>query len=116
MHIEPVGIKNASDIFCGKECSFAINSSGKVFAWGLNNWGQLGIGNRFSTSFPTEIMDLSGKNITMVAGGEHHSIACDADGKVWAWGKNDEGQMGLGDLYGEFCKEEKIQKEEAAKA
>ena len=78
MHIEAVGVKNAIDIFCGKECSFAINSNGKVFAWGLNNWGQLGIGDRFSTPNPTEIKELTGKNISMLAGGEHHSIACDA--------------------------------------
>lgn len=37
----------------------------------------------------------------MMAGGEHHSIAVTAEGKVYCWGRNDEGQCGRGDLYGQ---------------
>ena len=78
MHIEAVGIKNAVDIFCGSHCSFAINSNGKVFAWGYNYWGRLGIGNSLNTSTPTEVSELTGKSITMLASGDHHSIALNA--------------------------------------
>lgn len=78
MHIEAVGIKNAVDIFCGSHCSFAINSNGKVFAWGSNDWGQLGIGNRLTTSIPTEVSELTDKSITMLASGVNHSIALNA--------------------------------------
>ena len=28
-------------------------------------------------------------------GGEHHSIAVLEDGSVWAWGRNDEGELGI---------------------
>jgi alpha-tubulin suppressor-like RCC1 family protein len=37
----------------------------------------------------------------MMAGGEHHSIAVTGEGKVYCWGRNDEGQCGKGDLYGQ---------------
>jgi len=35
------------------------------------------------------------------------------DGKVYAWGLNDEGQMGLGDLFGDHIRWVKEQAEEA---
>lgn len=65
-----------------------------MFAWGLNNWGQLGIGDRFNTSVPKRIKDLDpieGDYVVEIAGGEHHSIARTKDGLVYCWGKNDEG-------------------------
>ncbi len=40
----------------------------------------------------------------MIAGGEHHSIAVTDDGQVYCWGRNDEGQCGVGDTYGEYRK------------
>ena len=58
----------------------------------------------------------------MIAGGEHHSIAVTAEGKVYCWGRNDEGQCGLGDLYGQHRKKraqeeyERLMKEEELKA
>lgn len=30
-------------------------------------------------------------NTQMIAGGEHHTIAVTAEGKVYCWGRNDEG-------------------------
>jgi alpha-tubulin suppressor-like RCC1 family protein len=38
----------------------------------------------------------------MVAGGEHHTIAVTDQGRVYCWGRNDEGQCGRGDLFGQF--------------
>ena len=58
LKIEKVGAKNAVDIFCGNQHSFYINDKHQVFAWGLNNWGQLGVGDKFNTSVPKRIKDL----------------------------------------------------------
>lgn len=44
MNIEAIGAKDPVDIFCTNMSSFFINSKGSVFAWGLNNHGQLGLG------------------------------------------------------------------------
>jgi regulator of chromosome condensation len=49
-------------------------------------------------------------DLVEVNGGEHHSIALTKQGKVYCWGRNDEGQMGLGDIYGEY-RRQKAQKE-----
>ena len=58
LKIEKVGAKNAIDVFCGNMHSFYINEKKQVFAWGANNHGQLGIGNKFDTSVPTRIKEL----------------------------------------------------------
>ena len=79
-------------------------------AWGLNNHGQLGIGNKENTALPVLVRGLEGQEIKMVAGGEHHTIAVTSEGKVYCWGRNDEGQCGKGDLYGQF-KRKKAQEE-----
>lgn len=100
LHIEKVNAKKAVDVFCGNHHSFYINDKGQVFGWGLNNHGQLGIGNKENTSFPTIIKKFEGIRIRQMAGGEHHSIAVTEDGQVYCWGRNDEGQCAQGDLYG----------------
>ena len=45
----------------------------------------------------------------MIAGGEHHSIAVTNEGKVYCWGRNDEAQCGLGDLYGSHKKKRAVE-------
>lgn len=42
-----------------------------------------------------------------MAGGEHHSIARTKDGLIYCWGRNDEGQVGCGDTYGEWRAKQK---------
>lgn len=55
LKIENVGAKKAVDIFCGNHHSFYINEKREVYSWGLNNHGQLGIGNKQNTCVPTKI-------------------------------------------------------------
>ena len=77
MKLDSVGAKNAVDIFAAKHHSFYINKEGDAFAWGLNNHGQLGIGNLETNMIPipTPIKFEKGLKIHALAGGEHHSIA-----------------------------------------
>jgi regulator of chromosome condensation len=98
--MEKIHGKNVKDVFCGNHHSFYINKNGQVFGWGLNNHGQLGIGHKENVSIPEHVRKLDGQNVTMMAGGEHHTIAVTIEGKVYCWGRNDEAQCGLGDLYG----------------
>lgn len=48
--MEKVSGKKVKDIFCGNNHSFYINQKDEVYAWGLNNHGQLGIGHRQNTA------------------------------------------------------------------
>lgn len=70
-------------------------ADGTIQACGQNNSGQLGQG----TTGPDEhffIAIPSLSNIVQISVGGDHMIALHADGTVWAWGKNDDGQLGLG--------------------
>jgi alpha-tubulin suppressor-like RCC1 family protein len=59
----------------------------------LNNHGQLGVGHKENIAMPELVTVISGPDhkVIMMAGGEHHSIAVTHEGKVFCWGRNDEG-------------------------
>ncbi|MDR1912310.1 MAG: hypothetical protein LBQ52_08215 [Helicobacteraceae bacterium] len=84
----------------GKYHSFAIDDAGRVWASGLNDEGQLGLGNTNNRTAFTEVTSLKGRFIIAIAAGEAHSIALDNEGVVWTSGANDYGQLGLGDRTG----------------
>jgi alpha-tubulin suppressor-like RCC1 family protein len=93
LFMEGVGAKKAVDIFCGGHSSFYVNDKGQGFAWGMNNHGQLGIGNTDMTCTPTKIL-MDGTKLSQIKGGEHHTIGLTSEGKVYCWGRNDESQCG----------------------
>lgn len=113
---EKINAKNAVDVFCGNMHSFYLNKDHHVYAWGLNNHGQLGIGSKNNTCLPTRIKELDpyeGDYIVQVDGGEHHSIARTKDGAIYCWGNNEEGQLGIGDTYGKYLEDKKKKEAEA---
>ena len=105
--IEQVGAKKAEDVWCGGHNSFYRNDKGVLFAWGLNNHGQLGVGHKENICAPARVLWLHGEQeeAMEVAGGEHHTIALTKSGRVYVWGRNDEGECGVGDLFGKYRRE-----------
>jgi alpha-tubulin suppressor-like RCC1 family protein len=92
--------KHVVDIFSGSNHSFLISEKdGKrtLKAWGLNNWGQLGLGDRNNFWYPMVIDYFQENNIEIksVTGGEYHTLFLDRDNQLYACGKNDEGQCGI---------------------
>jgi alpha-tubulin suppressor-like RCC1 family protein len=79
--------------------SLALKGDGTVWAWGINNGGQLGDGTTTSREAPVKVSGLTG--VTQIANGENHSLALKGDGTAWAWGSNADGQLGNGS-YGHF--------------
>lgn len=63
-------------------------------AWGDNENGGLGDGTQVSTNTPALVPGIS--DVVQIAEGLYHSLAIKADGTLWAWGYNVEGQTGLG--------------------
>jgi alpha-tubulin suppressor-like RCC1 family protein len=61
----------------------------------LNNWGQLGIGNRENCWLPTEVEFFNDNPVIQVTGGDHHTIFLTEKKEVFGCGKNDEGQCGI---------------------
>ena len=85
--------------FAGAYHSFVLTEHGNVFAFGLNNMGQLGLGSLEpnSTGTPTMVEAFEGKGVTSLCGGEHHSLALTEDGAVYAFGRGDNNQLGFAD-------------------
>jgi len=74
----------------------ALKSDGTVWAWGMNDVGQLGDGHNVNRSTPVQVMNLAG--VTAIAAGGLHSLALKSDGTVWAWGEDRLGQLGDKDV------------------
>jgi len=72
--------------------TIALRDNGTVWAWGLNNSGQLGDGSTTNRLTPVQVKNLN--SITAITAGGRHSIALRNDGTVWAWGLNGRGQLG----------------------
>jgi len=75
--------------------TLALQGTGSVFAWGANDFGQLGDGTTTGRVQPTQ-MD-AGNLYAQVAAGCTHSLGVRANGAVFAWGDNSQGQLGNGD-------------------
>jgi alpha-tubulin suppressor-like RCC1 family protein len=76
--------------------ALAVTPDGAVLAWGTNDHGQLGTGDRDSRWFPQPVAGLG--SVVSVAAGENHSLALRSDGTVHAWGSNEDGQLGTGNI------------------
>jgi hypothetical protein len=73
-------------------------AGGAVYGWGYNAYGQLGNHSSDNAATPVKVLDAVGSapltGATQVAAGGNHSLAL-VNGTVWAWGRNNSGQLGL---------------------
>jgi len=84
--------------------SLAINRRGNLYAWGDNEFGQLGNGTSLDQPIPIEISIPRTTNSNaiivqsqaMAAAGYTHSFALTEEATLWAWGGNHYGQLGDG--------------------
>ena len=79
--------------------SLALTSTGRVYAWGDNTFGQLGDGTSGNTrTTPVPVLLPAGAIITTLAAGVYHSLALTSTGQVYAWGYNGYGELGDGTI------------------
>ena len=92
--------KTISQISVGGNHSLALDSEGQIYAWGSNDYGQLGNGDTTDSNTPVKVDTsgvLDGKTISQISAGNYHSLALDSEGQIYAWGGNYVGQLGNGD-------------------
>ncbi|KAG4176044.1 hypothetical protein ERO13_A11G224808v2 [Gossypium hirsutum] len=88
--------QSLKSIACGGAHTLFLTETGRVYATGLNDFGQLGSSDLIKYSRePVEVSGLA-KGIVQIAAGYHHSCAITVDGELYMWGKNSSGQLGLG--------------------
>ncbi|PYU34560.1 MAG: hypothetical protein DMG31_05865 [Acidobacteria bacterium] len=80
--------------------SLALKNDGTVWAWGHNQYGELGNGTYTNNDTPVQVLGPGGvgflTGVTALGGGQYHSLALKSDGTVWAWGQNTSGELGNG--------------------
>ncbi len=75
----------------------ALRADGKVYAWGGNNYGQLGNGTTSANNTPTLVKNADGEefnNIVEVHSNRYGFIIRTIDGEIYSWGINEEGEVG----------------------
>jgi len=75
-----------------------LTSTGNLYSWGANMYGQLGDGTtqQSSTPVPVNTSFLVGKTVAEISVGSYHSVVLTTDGTVFTWGDNFQGQLGIG--------------------
>ena len=68
----------------GSGYGLALTSDGMVWAWGCNEWGQLGNGSTEDSTVPVRVVGLN--QVVSIAAGPGSSWAITNDGVVWGWG------------------------------
>ncbi|XP_042046377.1 ultraviolet-B receptor UVR8-like [Salvia splendens] len=83
-------------IACGGRHSAVITDTGLLLAFGWGLYGQCGLGNTEDILRPTFVPFLGDSQIKAVAAGLWHTICISSDGRVYVFGGNQFGQLGLG--------------------
>ncbi|XP_053920301.1 probable E3 ubiquitin-protein ligase HERC4 isoform X3 [Cuculus canorus] len=103
--VKELGNQDIVQIACGDQHAMALSRGGELFAWGHNTYGQLGVGCQTTILIPQPrlVKRLKGISLAQIAAGGGHSVTVSLSGAVYSWGKNDFGQLGLGDTVDRDC-------------
>jgi alpha-tubulin suppressor-like RCC1 family protein len=93
---------NVSAVSLGDMHTAAIKNDGSLWAWGDNEYGQLGNGRKYNTNngpfdrfyqtVPIKVTD----GVVSISCGGSYTAAIKTDGSLWMWGDNGHGQLGNG--------------------
>lgn len=81
--------------------SFAIDTNGRLLGWGDDSAGQLAQGRLLQSAAALHVGSgfaavATAPGVPSLAAGFGHAVALKTDGSLWAWGHNDQGQLGDG--------------------
>jgi len=83
---------------CGSDHSILVDNGGRVFAFGSNKHGQLGIGS-FNDEFQPQVIGRLHDRVTQAACGTDHTLLLTGSGQVYSFGNNSHGQLGISNTY-----------------
>jgi alpha-tubulin suppressor-like RCC1 family protein len=73
----------------------ALKFDGRVFSWGNNGNGRLGIG-VLATDRSSPVQVINESDFIAIAAGNGNALALKSDGRVFTWGNGAVGRLGLG--------------------
>lgn len=90
----PEGV-NVVEIAALANASLALDSDGRVYAWGDNTYGQLGDGTTLTRATPVRAYFPQGVVIRRISAGSVHALAVDANGEMHVWGRSQSAHPGV---------------------
>ena len=89
------GVERAVQVALGKNGGYALTDGGEVYSWGSSNdYGELGGADIKPDGTARKIEGL--ENIKEIGAGAYFGVALTRHGEIYAWGRNDKGQLGNG--------------------
>jgi len=92
IHDLPTGVRAVS---AGSNYTVVVGTDGSLWAWGNNEFGQIGDGSSNNTRVSFSRIGTASDWLS-VSAGSSHTLAIREDGSLWAWGNNADGRTGLG--------------------
>lgn len=94
-----IGSQRWRAISAGAGHVMAIREDGTLWTWGQNDSSQVGNNSTAARTSPFQIAPVGASSVwRTINAGRTHSLAIGADGKLWGWGSNSKGQLGLGNF------------------
>ena len=91
-------------IEAGNLHSCALDAGGAAYCWGWNHSGVLGDGTSLQQEHAAPTQVAGGYSFVAISAGGFHNCGLTADGSAYCWGRNEDGQLGVGTTTGpEFC-------------
>mmetsp|Transcript_79939 Transcript_79939/g.202253 ORF Transcript_79939/g.202253 Transcript_79939/m.202253 type:complete len:444 (-) Transcript_79939:1-1332(-) len=102
------GDEEVAQVACGAQHTIVLTKEGRIYSTGKGDFGRLGRGDTRDELEFEEIDYFYEANdsvlapdqptvIVKVAAGNNFSAAMSSSGELWVWGRNDHGQLGLGE-------------------
>jgi len=101
-HIPPNPVPLPESLFITNACaggdhSMLLDDKGRVYSFGANTDGQLGLGHEKDQSSPKLILHISDIKIEKISCGGDHNLVLSDSGEAYSWGWGEYGQLGHGD-------------------
>lgn len=92
------GATNWADVEAGGDYHVcAIKTTGRLFCWGYDRYGQLGDGGTNVSRHTPQVINRDATNWAEVSLGARHTCGRKQSGRLFCWGSNALGQLGTGD-------------------
>eukprot|EP00282_Hemiselmis_andersenii_P027867 CAMPEP_0169481050 /NCGR_PEP_ID=MMETSP1042-20121227/29901_1 /TAXON_ID=464988 /ORGANISM="Hemiselmis andersenii, Strain CCMP1180" /LENGTH=1508 /DNA_ID=CAMNT_0009595757 /DNA_START=54 /DNA_END=4578 /DNA_ORIENTATION=- len=97
--VETLAKFSIQELVCGKDSTACLTDTGRLYQWGKSVTGKLGLG-RVSgpVVVPTRLDFFASKIVCAVALGRNHSVCLTDDSRMYCWGSNTFGQLGLPEI------------------
>lgn len=95
------------DIACGIRHSVALSETGDIYTWGRGEYGLLGNGSNRDSMLPTKneyfemyMQESPNNTVIKIDCADEYTGALTKGGVLYVWGKNNQGQLGIGSGIG----------------